>query len=157
MTEDTQLPPIHPDAKIAPISDQPAQSPPPEAPEWVWANNLNEKLRTGNPIRHLITEILAGQRQILPLDFLRLTLIEPSEKKWKERALAAWALGAVPVDKDHLEGVTLLLSDVVAGKIAHDRFGRGCTLSYIIAYAICVVSAFAIVITVARNGISIGE
>src|SRR5437868_12962663 len=145
MTEDTQLPPIHPDAKNAPIGDRLDQLLPPEASEWVWANNLNEKLRTRNPIRHLITEILAGQRQTLPLDFLRLTLTDSSPSKWRERALAAWALGAVPIEREQIESVTLLLSDVVSGRISHDRFGKGCARSYFTAYAICCACTLSIV------------
>ena len=128
------LPPIHPGAVAAARvnSDIPQV-------DWDWANELVAKLSRRSPIRLLFNEIRSGKQSKYPMAFLESVLRHRSPKKWRERALAAWMIGAVPLDADLVQGATLLLSEVLGGKIAHDRFGKGCSRSYFIAYGICAV------------------
>ena len=114
--------------------------------EREWANGLLKRLNRRSPVRTLITEILSGERQELPVEFLKSVLNDRSPKMWRERALAAWALAVFPLETHQVHDATILLSDLLAGRIAHDRFAAGCGLSYAIGICICFCATVATII-----------
>jgi hypothetical protein len=134
MSQESDLPPVHADAKsTASCIESPARVSI-DGAERAWAFDLASKLRRGNPVRRLIDEILADQATSTPVGFLQTVLTDRSPRKWRERALAAWGLGVMPISPDRCIGVSSLLSDILGGQVSHDRFGTGLGRSFFVAF-----------------------
>lgn len=89
------------------------------------------RLRRSNPIRQIAFTLLQGNpEEIVNIQPLRDVLAERSEGRWRERMLAAWALGRAPMTDKQKEEAAQLLCRVAsnrqmgAGERTLKRLGR---------------------------------
>lgn len=90
---------------------------------------LSQRLRAKNPVKQIAQRYFAGKVEAGDVELLLFRLENNSANRWRERKLAAWILGAIPLNKSQKDLAAETLSRIVETSHKQDRlrtWGRFC-------------------------------